>query len=197
MRKRTGDKDLKIHAAALKEFATKGFAKAKIVDIATKAGIATGSVYLYFPSKFNIIDDIFSKLWGDLCDDVEELLKKNVATEELLTAPAMLLLKRLIDSPDLAQIYVNEHVTMLNSKRKMKWIELYHKFIEMSVKLGSDSSEMSVNETIHPFVRTHFMVGGIRHLLHNYIPNKKSISKADLLSSAHQIILHGLIKHNT
>jgi AcrR family transcriptional regulator len=47
-----------ILAAARSEFALKGFANATIDDIAERAGIAKGTVYLYFPSK----NDLFLAL---------------------------------------------------------------------------------------------------------------------------------------
>ena len=40
-----------ILAAARKIFATKGFRDATVDDIAAEAGIAKGTVYLYYPSK--------------------------------------------------------------------------------------------------------------------------------------------------
>ena len=48
MRKKTGNKDKKILDAAIYIFAHKGFANTKISDIAAKAGIAVGSIYLYY-----------------------------------------------------------------------------------------------------------------------------------------------------
>ena len=47
-----------ILAAARAEFALKGFANATVDDIADRAGIAKGTVYLYFPSK----NDLFLAL---------------------------------------------------------------------------------------------------------------------------------------
>ncbi len=43
-----------ILAAARKVFATRGFSEATVDDIALSAGIAKGTVYLYFPSKKDI-----------------------------------------------------------------------------------------------------------------------------------------------
>lgn len=43
-----------ILAAARAEFASKGFTNATVDDIADRAGIAKGTVYLYFPSKSDL-----------------------------------------------------------------------------------------------------------------------------------------------
>ena len=44
--------------AALKVFAEKGFAAARMEDIAARAGVTKGTIYLYFPSK----DEVFKSL---------------------------------------------------------------------------------------------------------------------------------------
>ncbi|MGH2730631.1 MAG: TetR/AcrR family transcriptional regulator [Actinomycetota bacterium] len=49
------ERSKEILAAALELFATKGFDDTTIQDIATAAGVATGTVYLYFPSKEHVL----------------------------------------------------------------------------------------------------------------------------------------------
>src|SRR5512138_1753489 len=44
--------------AALAVFAEKGFAAARMEDIAAKAGVTKGTIYLYFPSK----EEVFKSL---------------------------------------------------------------------------------------------------------------------------------------
>lgn len=54
-----------ILGAALDVFTEKGFSEARVSDIATRAGIAKGTVYLYFDSK----EALFEGLLTDLIDD--------------------------------------------------------------------------------------------------------------------------------
>ncbi len=44
--------------AALRLFASKGFADTSVSDIAVEAGMATGTVYLYFPSKEHVLQGL-------------------------------------------------------------------------------------------------------------------------------------------
>jgi AcrR family transcriptional regulator len=60
-------------AAALECFAERGFAATKLDDIAAKAGVAKGTVYLYFPSK----EELFKAV-------VRESLLPNIARAETL-----------------------------------------------------------------------------------------------------------------
>jgi AcrR family transcriptional regulator len=50
-RRRKHDRPAEIIAAALAVFAEKGFAAAKLDDIATRAGLSKGALYLYFADK--------------------------------------------------------------------------------------------------------------------------------------------------
>jgi AcrR family transcriptional regulator len=54
-RRRKADRPAEIVAAALAVFAEKGFAAAKLDEIAARAGVSKGAVYLYFETK----EDIF------------------------------------------------------------------------------------------------------------------------------------------
>ena len=54
-RRRKADRPDEIVAAALEIFAEKGFAAARLDDIAARAGVSKGAIYLYFATK----EDIF------------------------------------------------------------------------------------------------------------------------------------------
>jgi AcrR family transcriptional regulator len=57
--------------AARAVFAEHGFVGARMADIAARAGVATGTVYLYFESKESLVaalvDDLLRRLTGTLC----------------------------------------------------------------------------------------------------------------------------------
>src|SRR5450432_1702565 len=47
-----------ILAAALREFSARGFASARLDDVAVAAGIAKGTIYLYFRDKETLFQDL-------------------------------------------------------------------------------------------------------------------------------------------
>lgn len=62
-RQRHEEKYQRILDAALEVFATKGFFEAKITEIAKLAGVADGTIYLYFKNKDDLLISLFeSKL---------------------------------------------------------------------------------------------------------------------------------------
>jgi len=65
-----GDKRERILASAMRVFASKGFFGAKVSDIAEDAGVADGTIYLYFKSK----DDILISLFEEQMEKVQSVL---------------------------------------------------------------------------------------------------------------------------
>lgn len=58
---RKPDKRSLITEAAVEVFAEKGFRQARVSDIAKKAGVADGTIYLYFKNKEDILLSIFEE----------------------------------------------------------------------------------------------------------------------------------------
>src|SRR5438105_14703071 len=56
----TNSKYEAILRAAIKVFARSGFFNAKVADVAREAGVADGTVYLYFKNKDDILVSIFN-----------------------------------------------------------------------------------------------------------------------------------------
>ena len=89
-RKRRKDaRPSEIVQAALEVFTELGFAQAKVTDIASKAGVAKGTVYLYFKTK----EELFEAVVRDFIQPVFQDVAKMV---DALPGPASQLLKMLI-----------------------------------------------------------------------------------------------------
>src|SRR3954454_18714542 len=74
-RRRSEARPGEIVRAALDVFVEKGFAAARMDEIAKRAGVTKGTVYLYFPSK----EDLFRAV-------VEDLMAPNIQTGERMVA---------------------------------------------------------------------------------------------------------------
>jgi TetR/AcrR family fatty acid metabolism transcriptional regulator len=73
-RERTDKHDL-ILDAAIEVFAEKGFHHARISDIARRAGVADGTIYLYFRNKDDVLLTIFEEKMGILIAGVQAALE--------------------------------------------------------------------------------------------------------------------------
>ena len=67
----TADKHDRILDAAIDVFAEKGFHHARISDIAAKAEVADGTIYLYFRNKDDVLITIFEEKMGVLIEGLK------------------------------------------------------------------------------------------------------------------------------
>src|SRR6266446_8060618 len=63
------DKREAILRAAIRVFAHDGYFSSKVADIAGEAGIADGTVYLYFKSKDEILHSIFDRAMAEFISE--------------------------------------------------------------------------------------------------------------------------------
>ena len=79
---RKADKRSLITEAAVDVFAEKGFRQARVSDIARKAGVADGTIYLYFKNKEDILLSIFEEKMDLLLARLGEALEGAETPEE-------------------------------------------------------------------------------------------------------------------
>jgi TetR/AcrR family transcriptional regulator, fatty acid metabolism regulator protein len=83
-RRRTDDKRQRILQAAVKVFARKGYHGAKVSEIARRADVADGTIYLYFRNKEDILVSLFDQVM------VEHLARAREELAAVEGAPARL-----------------------------------------------------------------------------------------------------------
>ena len=80
------DKRRVILDAALHVFAERGYAAARISDIAAEAGVGKGTVYLYFASKEDLLMGVFEACVDDMLSMIDDLAISGVSPAEGLRA---------------------------------------------------------------------------------------------------------------
>jgi AcrR family transcriptional regulator len=111
--------------AALTLFIERGFAATRVEDIAAQAGLSKGAVYLYFPSKEAILEGLVKRAVLPVADSALGMLQNYVgdprpvvtaalkmvagrlADPKLIAIPR-LLMREMINFPELAQMYRRE-----------------------------------------------------------------------------------------
>jgi TetR/AcrR family fatty acid metabolism transcriptional regulator len=105
-----GDKRARILAAAERVFAKRGFFAARVSEIAKDAGVADGTIYLYFKSK----DDVLISLFESRMKQVNAALREAIATApanepiEQLRAFIRTYLRLVHDEPAAAEVLTIE-----------------------------------------------------------------------------------------
>jgi AcrR family transcriptional regulator len=120
---RKGERRDAILAAALDEFSAQGFAAARLDDIARRASVAKGTIYLYFRDKEALFQELVRSLLTPVVGSVEALRDANI--------PIRMLADRLVD------LFVDEifgtrrrdviRLMITEGRRFPKLAEFYHR----------------------------------------------------------------------
>ena len=80
---RASERRQAILSAALDEFSQAGFAAARLDDVAKRAGVAKGTIYLYFRDKESLFQEIVRDMLAPVVGSVEALGQADVPMREL------------------------------------------------------------------------------------------------------------------
>ena len=72
--RRKEDRPAEIMAAGLEVFSERGFAAARLEDVAEVAGVSKATIYLYFESKADLFAAIVREIATPRFDEIEKLL---------------------------------------------------------------------------------------------------------------------------
>lgn len=195
MRVKEGNKEKDILTAAISIFAKDGYHNAKISKIADEAKVATGSVYLYFQNKEDILQKIFEDLWSRLYTELKShLSNKNLSPAEQIDAMIDLVFDVFTENPDLALVFVNEQ-NHLQRAEAIRFQNFYEKFLDLgetAIIDGIGKNNFSDNFDIKVF--RIFILGAIRSLLHTWANNPKSLALNKIRQSVKFLIKNGIQK---
>lgn len=195
MRVREGDKEKDILNAAVKVFAHVGFHNAKISRIAEVAGVATGSVYLYFRNKREILLKIFDKLWLNVYEGSENALqKKNLNPPEKIDEMIDILIDTFIESPSLALVFVNEQYHLMDDE-SASFKVYYNKFFEIGEEIIKEGIRKNIfSKSLDVEILRHYIIGGVRNLLRQWArePEKYPLNK--IRQASKYITKYGIIE---
>lgn len=78
------DKYYAILEGAMKVFAENGFHKSQVSRIAKEAGVADGTIYLYFKKKEDILTSLFQEKLGELVEKFNRAVDESVSPKDAL-----------------------------------------------------------------------------------------------------------------
>ncbi len=194
MRKREGNKEQAILDAAVKVFAQHGYHRAKISSIAEHAKVATGSIYLYYRDKEDILLTIFDNLWTALTNELQIIVKRvDIDPTKKLDLVIDELFKVFIANPALAAVFVNEQNHLIKDKRGNvakhydNFLDIAEEIIREGVRKGQFNPDIEIK------LFRHFITGGIRNVLRQWAQQPQVLSLNRICSNVKYFSKNGLL----
>lgn len=136
------NKKEQIRKAALAVFSRRGFHETTVAEIAEEAGIAKGTIYLYYPSKEEILIGILRRYTDGMLDFVDGLIDSALSVPDILAAFVRKQTELMRDEPDLIGILSRRSLQALRDgdERMLEFnrylIERIAKLLERGRKIG-------------------------------------------------------------
>lgn len=187
------DKREAILRAAIKVFAVKGYFNSKVADIASEAGIADGTVYLYFKSKEEVLHSIFDRAMSEFIEEGKREISLIAAPEDRIRKIAQLHLEKLGSDRDMAVVF---QVELRGSTKFMQefsaagfseYLDIIRQTIEDGQKAGAFRSD------IKPIVCAKILYGALDEMVTNWILSKRSYPLAPMADEVLRIFFGGVM----
>ena len=186
------DKREAILRAAVKVFARKGYFNSKVADVASEAGIADGTVYLYFKSKDEILHSVFDQAMAAFIDEGKKELAEIEGAEDRLRRIAELHLERLGADRDLAVVF---QVELRGSIKFMQEFSAagFADYLDIIRQTIEDGQRAGVfRDDIKPIIAAKILYGALDEMVTNWILSKKKYDLPPMSSEVLKALLGGL-----
>ena len=191
------DRPEQILKAALQVFGESGLANARLQDIAERAGVSKGTIYLYFPNKEELFREMIRQTAVAAIERAEQVVTQGTPTIQLLAfmrgywafvrSPVFSTIYRLVlgelhQFPDLAKFYAHEVVAR------------GQKLLGGIIRRGIDAGEF---REIDPMVAARMLVAlivmnGIWRDEHTGVPLLAHKSDEEVFNELAQFYLHSI-----
>lgn len=192
-RRSISDKRAAILRAAIKVFARTGYFNSKVADIAGEAGIADGTVYLYFKSKDEILHSIFDRAMEEFIAEGKKELAEIEGSTARLTRIAQLHLEKLGADRDLAIVF---QVELRGSTKFMQEFSAagFGEYLDIICRtIDSGQRAGDFRNDIKPIVAAKILYGSLDEMVTNWVLSQKSYPLAPMADEVLKVFLGGLL----
>ena len=171
--------------AAIETFAARGFFNAQVADVARTAGVAAGTVYLYFRGKDDLLISIFEKTMKEAIATGRENIARHTDPLAQLRTIARLHLDRMSRDRDLAVVF---QVELRQSTKFMERFSATHLREYLGIirdVIARGQSMGTFRKTLNPTLAAKLLFGMLDEMATNWILSRRKYS---LIADADAIV---------
>lgn len=177
--------------AAVIVIAQNGYYQAQVSKIAKQAGVADGTIYLYFKNKEDILISLFHEKMGYFVEQIEEELKGKTTASDKLHVLIQKHFQNLSEDVNLAI------VTQLELRQSNKELRLrindvlrgYLNLIDQIIIEGKENGEFLPD--LNNLLTRQMIFGTIDETVTTWVMNEQKYSLPDLAPDVHRLLIGG------
>lgn len=190
---RRAEKRQAILDGAVRVFAAKGFFNATVAEIARAAGVADGTIYLYFKSKDELLLSVFDEKMRELCESARSAVADAPSAAEGLRRMIALHLQAVESNPSEAAVLIvelrasNAFVREAEKPALREYLQLYASL----VKAGQESGEL--RSDVHPAAVKRAMFGALDEIALGWLLARRKFDLARTAREMAEMFVRGLL----
>jgi len=190
-RRRSDDKRRRILDAAVQVFARKGYFGAKVAEIARQAGVADGTIYLYFHNKEDILVSLFNEVMAEHIEGARQEIAQLPGAPGRLQAIARRHLRLFGGNRDLAIVFQVElrHSTRFLERFTGSWLQDYFGVVNAVIEEGQ--REGTLRPDLPRKVAAKAFFGALDEMVTSWILTHKEYDLAQLAGPVVDLFLDG------
>jgi TetR/AcrR family transcriptional regulator, fatty acid metabolism regulator protein len=190
--KRDRPKYRQIIDAAVIVIAENGYHQAQVSKIAKEAGVADGTIYLYFKNKEDILISVFREKMAIFITNLQEVLDKDLDTSERLLKMIANHFRVLHEDRHLA-IVTQLELRQSGKKLRLRINEVlkdYLDLLDVILVEGIENGELS--STLDVRLGRQMVFGTIDETITSWVMNDQKYDLMKLSPEVHRLLLNGM-----
>ncbi len=186
------DKKTAIMDASLKLFTERGFHGTSTAQISKEAGVATGTLFNYFPTKEDLINSLYFEVKGQLSKSMGNEIEAQSTFQGKLRKIWSNLINWGVDNQEeflfVGQFCSSPYISKFTREEVMKEYVFLHELVDEGIKAG-EIRDFSADLTISMFYQ------GSRAVVNLLLDSDLSQDKNKIIEDGFQILWRGLAKN--
>jgi TetR/AcrR family transcriptional regulator, fatty acid metabolism regulator protein len=188
------DKRARILDAAVRVFAERGFFGATVAEIARAAGVADGTIYLYFKGKDDVLLRLFDEKMAELLAEAKAAAAQGGSASARLARLIQLHLALVEKDPELAQVLIVElrqSAQFLKAEGRQK-LAAYLDVLGQIVRDGQESGEF--DPAVSPQTVKRAILGSLDELAFGWLLSGRRTSLKKTAAELSSWLVRGLVQ---
>jgi TetR/AcrR family fatty acid metabolism transcriptional regulator len=187
-----GDKRDAILRAAIDTFAARGFFHAQVADVAKAAGVAAGTVYLYFRGKDDLLISIFERTMNEAIAEGRESVAQIDDPIERLRRVARMHLERLGRDRPLAVVFQIELRQSTKFMERFSATQLREYLGIIRDVIADGQAKRVFKRRINPTLAAKIFFGALDEMATNWILSRRKYALASESDAIVDLFVGGL-----
>ncbi|MDQ0158876.1 TetR/AcrR family transcriptional regulator [Alkalibacillus salilacus] len=182
--------------AAVEVIAENGYHHSQVSKIAKKAGVADGTIYLYFKNKEDILVSLFEEKMGQFVSKIKHEIDQTEQADQKLYKLIEMHFSQLSEDPSLA-IVTQLELRQSNKDLRLKindvlkgYLALMDTILQEGMEDGTFQNQLNVK-----LVRQ-VLFGTLDEVVTNWVMKEQRYSLVDQAEEVHYLIYNGLRDHS-